>query len=158
MSAHPDHISKYLLNHRTHYPTSRILVIRTSPLDMIYRRTSTHHRRVAPAIPAVLSSYPSTCSEPEIILHVFSNGGSRQVCNFLSAYSKAPSYPFPPHVTIFDSCPGRVTFKRFVLALSSALPSFAPARLLLLPPPSFNLQCHQYLLGRLHPLRHSRSY
>lgn len=132
MSAHPDHISKYLLGYRTHYPTSRILVIRTSPLDMVYRRTSKQHRRVAPAISAVLSSCPSTCSDPEVILHVFSNGGSHQVCNFLSAYSKATSCPFPPHVTIFDSCPGRATFKRSVLALSSALPSFAPARLLLL--------------------------
>lgn len=132
MSAHPNHISKYLLGYRTQYPTSRMLVIRTSPLDMFYRRTSTQHRRVAPAISALLSSCPSTCNGPEVILHVFSNGGSHQVCNFRSAYSRATSGPFPSHVTIFDSCPGRATFKRSVLALSSALLSFAPARLLLL--------------------------
>lgn len=132
MSAHPTHISKYLLAYRTHYPTSRILVIRTSPLDLFYRPTSTQHRRVAPAISAVLSSCPFTFPDPEVILHVFSNGGSHQVCNFLSAYRKATPCPFPNHITIFDSCPGRATFKRSVLALSSALPSFAPARLLLL--------------------------
>ncbi len=132
MSAHPLHISKYIHGYRTHYPASRILVIRSSPADLFYRRTSTQRRRVAPAVSAVLSSYSATCQDPAIILHVFSNGGSHQTRNLLLAYSETTSCPFPPHVTIFDSCPGRATFKRSVLALSSALPSFPPARLILL--------------------------
>lgn len=132
MSAHPFHISKYVLGYRTHYSASRILVIRSSPPDLFYRRTRTQRRRVAPAISAILSSYSATCHEPQIILHVFSNGGSHQTRNLLLGYSETTSCLFPPHVTIFDSCPGRATFKRSVLALSSALPSFPPARLLLL--------------------------
>lgn len=132
MSAHPFHISKYVHGYRTHYPASRILVIRSSPPDLFYRRTKTQRRRVAPAISVVLSSYSATCNDPEIILHVFSNGGSHQTLNLLRAYSETTLSPFPPHVTIFDSCPGRATFKRSVLALSSALPSFPPARLFVL--------------------------
>lgn len=132
MSAQPSHISKYILGYRTCYPSSRILVIQSSPFDLFYRRTSMQRRRVAPAISVVLSSYSATRHDPEIILHVFSNGGSHQTLNLLRAYSETSSCPFPPHITIFDSCPGRATFTRSVLALSSALPSFLPARLLLL--------------------------
>lgn len=132
MSAHPLHISKYVLGYRTCYPASRILVIRSSPSDVFYRRTGTQRRRLAPAISVVLSSYSATCNDPEIILHIFSNGGSLQTLNLLRAYGENNSCSFPPHVTIFDSCPGRATFKRCVLALSSALPSFPPARLFLL--------------------------
>lgn len=132
MSAHPFHISKYILGYRTRYPASRILIVRSSPPDLFYRRTSTQRRRVAPAVSVVLSSRSATCHDPEIILHVFSNGGSHQTLNLLRAYREINSSPFPPHVTIFDSCPGRATFKRSVLALSSALPAFPPARLVLL--------------------------
>ncbi len=132
MSAHPLHISKYIVGYRIHYPASRIVVIRSSPQDLFYRPTSTQRRRVAPAVSAVLSSCSATGHDPEIILHVFSNGGSHQTRNLLLAYSETTSRPFPPHITIFDSCPGRATFRRSVLALSSALPSFLPARLLLL--------------------------
>ena len=129
MSAHPDHIAKYIVGYRTHFPNSRILVVRSSPPDLFYRRKSTQRRRVAPAISAVLSSYSSTC---DVILHIFSNGGSHQAIGFLRAYSEVTSSTFPPHVTIFDSCPGRATFRSSILALSTALPSFPPARLLLL--------------------------
>ncbi|MCJ1465557.1 hypothetical protein MMC07_004175 [Pseudocyphellaria aurata] len=132
MSAHPSHISKYVLGYRTHYPASRILVVRSSPPDLLYRRTKAQRRRVAPAISVVLSSCSAICNDPEIILHVFSNGGSHQTLNLLRAYSETTLRSFPPHVTIFDSCPGRATFKRSVLALSSALPSFPPARLFFL--------------------------
>lgn len=132
MSAHLDHISKYVDGYRTHYPASRILIIRSSPLDFFYRPTHTQRARVAPAISALLSASCTTHSEPEVLLHVFSNGGSHQLRNFILAYSETVSRPFPHHITVLDSCPGRSTFKRTALALSSALPSFPPARYLLL--------------------------
>ncbi|KAL8721431.1 MAG: hypothetical protein Q9225_001906 [Loekoesia sp. 1 TL-2023] len=132
MSAHPLHISKYVVGYRTRYPDSRILVIRSSPLDVFYTSTSTQRRHLAPALSAALSFRSATSSDTNVSLHIFSNGGSYQARNFLLAYSATTSKPFPLHVTIFDSCPGRATFKRTVLALSSSLPHFWPARLLLL--------------------------
>lgn len=131
MSAHPLHISKYILGYRTHHPTSRILLVRSSPPDLFYRRTRTQRSRVAPAVSTILSSCTAATANPAILLHLFSNGGSHQTRNLLLAYSETTSCPFPPHVTIFDSCPGRASFKRSVLALSSALPSSPPLRLLL---------------------------
>ncbi|MCJ1422273.1 hypothetical protein MMC29_000153 [Sticta canariensis] len=127
MSAHPIHISKYILGYRARYPASR-----APPLDLFYRRPSTQRRRIAPAVFVVLSSCSAICHEPEIILHVFSNGGSHQTLNLLRAYGETNSSPFPSHVRIFDSCAGRATFKRSVLALSSALPAFPSAHLVLL--------------------------
>lgn len=132
MSAHPAHVLKYVQGYRIHYPASRIIVIRSTPPDLFYRRASTQQHHLTPAISAVLSSCSISSDAPEIILHIFSNGGSHQARNLLLAYRRVTSAPFPPHVTIFDSCPGRATFRRSVLALSSALPSSWFARLILL--------------------------
>ena len=129
MSAHPSHISKYVSGYRTHYPTCRILVIRSSPADMFYRPTQVQRHRVTPAVSALLSHF-DTHNDSGIIFHIFSNGGSHQFCNFFHAYSEITSQAFPSHIKIFDSCPGRGTFKRTILALSPGLPLFLPARFL----------------------------
>ena len=137
MSAQPSHISKYILGYHSLYPTTRILIVRSSPADIFYRSTKAQRRRVAPAVATILASFPRTSpaindEKPELILHIFSNGGSHQVRNLRLAYRETTSAPFPPHVTIFDSCPGRATFKRSVLALSSGLPPSPLLRFLLL--------------------------
>ena len=132
MSANPTHISKYIVGYQNLYPNSRVLVVQSSPPDLFYRRTSTQRRRVAPAISKIPVPSSTDSQNPQIILHTFSNGGCHQTRNLLLAYRESTSNPFPPHIMIFDSCPGRSTFKRTVLALSAALPTFAPARYLLL--------------------------
>lgn len=132
MSAHPVHISKYILGYQTHFPTSPILLVRSSPPDLFYRRTQTQRGRVSPAIAAILSCCTTTDVEPELLLHIFSNGGSHQTRNLLRAYREMTSNVMPSHITILDSCPGRGTFKQSVLALSSALPSAPPLRFFLL--------------------------
>ncbi|KAL9042006.1 MAG: hypothetical protein Q9180_000902 [Flavoplaca navasiana] len=128
MSAHPTHILKYVQGYRNLYPSSRIVVIRSAPQDLFYRRASTQQQHLVPVISAILSCYSTSSDTPSILLHIFSNGGSHQVRNLLLAYRKVTSGPFPPHVTVFDSCPGRATFRRSVLALSSALPSSGQIR------------------------------
>lgn len=132
MSAQPSHISKYIQGYQNLYPASSILLIRSSAPDLMYRRIRTQRNRIAPAISYILSTYKSFNSDQEIILHVFSTGGSHQTLNLLRAYQEINSSPFPPHVTILDSCPGRSNFKASVLALSFALPKCQPLRLLLL--------------------------
>lgn len=137
MSAQPSHINKYILGYHALYPTTKILIIRSSPPDIFHRSKKTQRRRVAPAVSTIVASFPHTVpatkhENPELILHIFSNGGSHQARNLLLAYRETASTPFPPHVTIFDSCPGRATFKRSVLALSTGLPPSPPIRLPLL--------------------------
>lgn len=102
MSAQPVHISKYIHNYQTHYPTSRILVIRSSPLDSLYHRTSTLRRRLTPAVYTLVASLQSTTTSastnhnPEFIVHIFSNGGSHHFCNFVSTYHQTTKPPAPP--------------------------------------------------------------
>lgn len=132
MSARPLHISKYISGYRAQCPNSRILLIRSEPADFFYRSTRTQRRQIAPAISVIIASCVDTDTNfPSAILHIFSNGGSHQTRNLLLAYGESTPLPFPQHVTILDSCPGRGTFKRSVRALSSALPSFPPFRLVL---------------------------
>ncbi|KAI4231907.1 MAG: hypothetical protein LQ349_005305, partial [Xanthoria aureola] len=125
MSAQPIHISKYIHNYQTHYPTSRILVIRSSPLDGLYHRTSTQHRRLTPAVHHLLASLQPTTptnptpNPPELLIHLFSNGGSLQFSTFLATHRQTTHTPFPPHIKILDSCPGRATFRRTILAFAS---------------------------------------
>ncbi|CAL8578728.1 hypothetical protein XPA_004500 [Xanthoria parietina] len=123
MSAQPVHISKYIHSYQTHYPTSPILLIRSSPLDGLYHRTSTQHRRLTPAVHHLLATLQptNTTPKPELLIHLFSNGGSLQFSNFLATHRQTTPTPFPPHIKILDSCPGRATFRRTILAFASPL-------------------------------------
>ncbi|KAL9584930.1 MAG: hypothetical protein Q9212_001832 [Teloschistes hypoglaucus] len=139
MSAHQKHIYKYVEGYRTRYPNAKIFVALSSPADIFYRRTSTQRRLLAPVVEAVRSSSCAASrtvvsGEPKILLHTFSNGGSYQARNFFLAYAAATAAVpgFPAHSKILDSGPGRATFGRSVLALSSALPHAWPIHFLLL--------------------------
>ncbi len=128
MSAHRLHISKYIVDYQTHYPTSHIFLIQSSPRDLFHRPTSTQRRLVAPAVSTLLSScIDKNKTEAKILLHIFSNSRSHQTRNLFRAYSETTSCPFPPHVTILGSCSGRGTYKRCVLA-RYLLPCLHPSR------------------------------
>lgn len=133
MSAHSVHIVKYLSGYQVLYPTSRILIIRSSPADFIWRSANSQRRRADPAVSAILSHCTvDEDSDPEILLHLFSNGGSSQLLPLLDAYRAQISISFPAHVKILDSCPGRGTFKESIHALSASFPKSQPLRILLL--------------------------
>lgn len=130
MSAHPVHITKYLTAYQTHYPTSRILIVRSEPADIIWRSNGTQRRRIDPAVSAILSHCTSDRdSKPEILLHLFSNGGSSQSLALMDAYRSQGLNAFPAHVKILDSCPGRGTFKESMTAMSISLPKSQPLRI-----------------------------
>ena len=141
MSASPMHISKYIKEYQARFPNSCILTITSDPADYLLRPTFVRRRCIAPAVKAIVAScYPSAPSTraevlatPDIILHVFSNGGCYQALNLLTTYQllSRPCHVFPQHLTILDSCPGRGTFALSVRALSSALPQQRQMRFLL---------------------------
>ena len=128
MSASPLHITKYLVGYQTYYPGSLVLLIRSSPSDMILPSKGAQKRGIVPAAEAILShldlgSDRRDSTNPEILLHIFSNGGCYQACNLIRTYQQISSNAFPQFVTIFDSCPGRATVVRSIRALSAPLPS-----------------------------------
>ena len=119
MAAHSTHITKYITGYQSLFPTAQILLIRSEAPDIIYRSKATLRRRSEPAIDLVRSTCAKEPSGPEILLHVFSNGGSHQAMNLFQNYQASVGQRFPIHAKILDSCPGRGNFKRSYLALSA---------------------------------------
>ncbi|KAI9740514.1 MAG: hypothetical protein M1834_005094 [Cirrosporium novae-zelandiae] len=130
LGAYPSHIRKYVTGYQTLYPTTRILLIRSGPANWIYRSTSALRKQAKPAISTILSALDDPNSpqnqqqqqQPQILLHVFSNGGSFETCNLLHTYKEATGKPLTSYVTIFDSCPGRGTMQQGYNAFAAALP------------------------------------
>lgn len=139
MGAAPRHILKYVAGYQNLYPTSRLLLIRSSAADIFWRPKHIQKGRIDPGFAFINSiccghgpnsqdngsSSTQRVTPPEqaeLLLHIYSNGGSHQASNFFRSYLERTSGTLPPHVTVFDSCPGRGTFRRSMRALSSVLP------------------------------------
>lgn len=109
MSASPSNIMKYVKAYQTQYPQAHILMLRSDALDFIYRGRKALEWRLRSAVTAVRSTCLKS-STPEVLLHVFSNGGSLQAATLLRSYYQTTGDRFPTHSTILDSCPGRPKF------------------------------------------------
>jgi hypothetical protein len=117
------HIAKYIVKYRELYPTSQILLIKSTmtlpirPPDIL--------RAVLPAIPVVKSCFPASAdassspAEPEMLIHMFSNGGSSSIACLASSYGG----PLPRHTAIFDSCPGIYRSHCGIAFVQTVLPS-----------------------------------
>ena len=112
MLAHPTHITKYIQGYQTLYPSASILMIRSGPLDFVYRGRKGNEKRSKSALAVVRSICSSNPQEtrPKILLHIFSNGGSLQAATLIRSYRNIVGEAFPLHSTVLDSCPGRATF------------------------------------------------
>ncbi|KAL8380937.1 hypothetical protein RB595_005302 [Gaeumannomyces hyphopodioides] len=119
MGARDQHIAKYIVRYQVVHPTSQILLIRSEFAHV--RDPGFALRELQPAVPAlraVFGDSPATpsSSEPELLVHLFSNGGSSMLCHLYSAYK-----PLPRHVTIFDSAPGQWSYKSSLAAISAGV-------------------------------------
>lgn len=121
------HIVKYIAKYQILYPTSQILLLR-STMSCIFRPS-----QIGPAMKigasAIRTAFqtPVSSSSPALLIHMFSNGGSSSVANLYDQYA-ATAGPnedkhLPPHVTVFDSCPGLYHIPRAVAFVSVGLPS-----------------------------------
>lgn len=85
-------------------------------------------RHAASVVRASFQAPVQSSSPPPLLIHIFSNGGSSSVANLYEQYA-AMAGPnddkrLPPHVTIFDSCPGLFRIPRAVAFVSVGLSSF----------------------------------
>lgn len=128
MSASPRHISKYATHYQTLFPSVPILIITTSPPDMIYRPYSSQQKRLAPAI-SVLLQHTADAAQSQagnpILLHAFSNAGGHAACQLAHAYRAQTGRALPIGAMVLDSSPGAGTFARTIASLSPLLPSAA---------------------------------
>lgn len=155
MDAREPHLAKYTTKLQALYPDAAILLVRSFAYHFFgFLGGGGGPRRLAaemePAVALVRSimaaassdrststasrgprssSSPLRARQPEMLVHVFSNGGSTMLRLLYEAH------PLPPHVTIFDSAPGRFSrqssVRAFTLAaVSSGTDSSFLARLL----------------------------
>ena len=101
------HIAKYIVKYQSLYPTAQILLLKSTMAEIV--RPSRISPAMKPAIPVVRAlSSSAQSSSPEVMIHIFSNGGSGSIANLYQQFATAagPAERFPQHVTIFDSSPG----------------------------------------------------
>lgn len=60
---------------------------------------------------------------PEILIHLWSNGGSISLTTVYSLYKRATDVPFPRHAIVFDSSPGLFRFKASVHVMTQGIKS-----------------------------------
>lgn len=122
------HIAKYIAKYQALYPAAQILLLR-STMDCIVRpsQIGPAMREATSVIRAAFQS-PAVSSSPPLLFHIFSNGGSSSVANLYEQFAMTgdsdDNKRLPPHVSIYDSCPGLFHIPRAVAFVSVGLPSF----------------------------------
>jgi hypothetical protein len=148
MDGRDAHISKYIARYQTLYPTASILVVKS--FFRYYFSPNSARREVVPAVDVihdVLDHSSSSTSiqendKPRLLIHVFSNGGSCMLYYLYEMYQKSESpvpksitskykdnllhdksNVIPPHITIFDSVPGRWSYSGSTQGVLAGLPA-----------------------------------
>lgn len=136
MDARDAHIAKYVTRYQALYPTSSILLVKSS--FMCFLRPKTARRDLQPAVHVIrneVGAAETFDEKPQMLVHLFSNGGSCMLHYLYDEYARVPERSgasarhksdqsvLPPHVTIFDSVPGRWTYHGSTGAVLESVPS-----------------------------------
>jgi Eukaryotic protein of unknown function (DUF829) len=147
MDARDVHIAKYIARYQALYPAACILLVKS--FFRYYFNPSSARRELLPAVEVIHNvldhSSPSLTTKtnrPRMLVHLFSNGGSCMLYYLYDVYSEASapslnptaykdgdtsdpdrSRLLPPHVTIFDSVPGRWSYSGSTQSVLLGLPS-----------------------------------
>ncbi|OTB14886.1 hypothetical protein K445DRAFT_318795 [Daldinia sp. EC12] len=113
MDAQDLHIAKYITRYQAIYPTSKIVLAK-----FVYKESmspSLAREVVEPAFAFLRSELDAgflsaSPSEPEILMHLFSNGGSTTIRTLYELFQSQTGRPFPLHAAVYDSCPGLFSF------------------------------------------------
>ncbi|KAH7313903.1 hypothetical protein B0I35DRAFT_279848 [Stachybotrys elegans] len=119
MSAASSHIARYVRAYEANYPGSQILVIRNSLKHLLWK-PSEPSPDVRPAIAVIRAAQNPDDPRPQVLVHMWSNGGSAMLSHLRAAYGD----DFPPHVTIYDSGPGCYSYSRCVAAVMAGMPAW----------------------------------
>lgn len=155
------HIAKYVTKYRDLFPTSQILLIKST--RELFFSPSLVAEAIKPAVPVLRACFLSESStsarskqqdgeemkKPELLIHIFSMGGTSSLVRLLDAYSQpqppstgptsSSSSPsdqdgvLPPHLKVLDSSPTIFRGSSLVNFLYLPLPNILPLRLILSP-------------------------
>ncbi|UPK95652.1 hypothetical protein LCI18_006587 [Fusarium solani-melongenae] len=128
-NAFDGHIAKYIEKYKTLYPSSPILLVKST--SKLFFNPPLLRKAVEPMVPAVKACLPadpsSSSSNPSLLIHMLSNGGSSSISTLYDAYAVSAGENedphLPPHVTICDSCPGEASASGLVAFVQVGLSS-----------------------------------
>lgn len=140
--ATPKRIEKYTQGYHRLWPSSRILIIRTTLSEYLVQSTSSLHRKLRPAQREIRrlglevpdqDKLPSRPEGGEMILHIFSQGGSNTATQLLESMNAILATlgvqgPLPLRQIVFDSCPGDPGVYSSFLAAARSLPDMSILR------------------------------
>lgn len=128
MGAANQHIAKYTVRIQAIYPSSPILLIKSLPHHFTWVHSL--EKEILPAIPvirSILGPGAGDPAHPELLMHLFSNGGSSAKFYLYRAMASTAkpgeSAVLPANVTVYDSCPGRFSYGRSMTAFTIGLPA-----------------------------------
>lgn len=143
MEARDVHLAKYVRQYQALFPTTAILLLKSSLLavnvDSVGNRQA---KEIAESLRAVMErdNDRQDLGRPELLVHVFSGGGSCMLHHLYSAYGEGTTaatgtaqQKFPLHMTVFDSSPTVFYYTPTVNAVLMGIPPQRWIRLLLLP-------------------------
>ncbi|CAG9984849.1 unnamed protein product [Clonostachys byssicola] len=120
------HIAKYIVKYQALYPRAQILLLKNTTAE-IYR-TSRIGPAMKAAIPVIRDVHPpgTLPSSPEVLIHLFSNGGSGSIANLYEQFaaSAGPGEHFPRHAMILDSSPSVYSVGHAVTFVSLGMSPF----------------------------------
>ncbi|KAI1472085.1 uncharacterized protein F4812DRAFT_416530 [Daldinia caldariorum] len=113
MDAQDLHIVKYITRYQAVYPTSTIVLAKFVLKESV--SPSLLRNAVEPAFTYLRSQLDAgflsaSPREPEILMHLFSNGGSTTIRTLYELFQFRTGRPFPLHAAVYDSCPGIFSF------------------------------------------------
>ncbi|KAI1845375.1 hypothetical protein JX266_008470 [Neoarthrinium moseri] len=113
MDARDLHIAKYITRYQALYPTSNILLIKFNLKHIVWQ--SECIKAIQPAVSYLRSQVDSgylseSPAQPEMLVHIFSNGGVASTKALFEDYEKKTGAVFPLHTTVYDSCPGLYSY------------------------------------------------
>ncbi|TGJ85439.1 hypothetical protein E0Z10_g3303 [Xylaria hypoxylon] len=125
MDARDVHVAKYITHYQCIYPNATILLLKFVMKEVMLAPVASG--AVQPAVWYLRSMINSgelspTPAHPEILVHVFSNGGTTSMQNIYVSYNRIFGQPFPLHCTVFDSSPGLHAFSTSYNALIAGFP------------------------------------
>lgn len=130
MYAQSRYIKKYTSCHQKRFPASPILLLRQDGGDFFWRTSSQQINNLQPAL-SVIRELTANKRNTNVLMHVFSNGGSWTACQLAQAYrTQVPDQNqlLPITALILDSTPSLPSAAMAYTALCEALPKTQPLR------------------------------
>jgi hypothetical protein len=115
------HIHSYQKKYQEKFPSTPGILIKTTIVDLCIRDSKSKQKRLQPAVEWIAKRLQNSPIAEQILMHVFSEGGSNKACELAEAYLTEKEFRLPVSALILDSTPGLPHFRRLCNAASRSI-------------------------------------